>query len=117
MFRTILIPAISLTIALGAMASARAEATLYEEMQARQEEKLILTSPIAGVENSLWFDYRINVTEAQKELTSDLRRASDTEDVRDAWDEYGHELRHERIHYVKKMEKRGYRQGRVILGG
>ncbi len=47
---------------------------LQEEAFAREQEALIITSPIAGIENSLWFDYRIDVTEAQKELTSDLRR-------------------------------------------
>ena len=89
---------------------------LFEEAVAREEEKRIITSPIAGIENSLWFDYRIDVIEAQKELTSDLRRASDTEDLRDAWEEYGHELKHERIDYIEDMAKRGYRQGNVIVG-
>lgn len=88
---------------------------LHEEQMARAEERLILTSPIAGIENSLWFDYRIDVTEAQKELTSDLRRATDAEDLRDAWEEYGHELRHEREDYIRDMAKRGYRQGTVII--
>ncbi len=82
---------------------------LPEEAAARAEEALILTSPIAGIENRLWFDYRINVTEAQKELTSDLRHAGDIEDRRDAWEEYAVELRHERRHYIKEMAERGYR--------
>lgn len=91
---------------------------LYEEQVARQEEKLILTSPIAGIENKYWFDYRINVVEAQKELSGDLNHASDIEDRRDAWEEYGHELHKERTHYVKKMAKKGYyRTGTVIVGG
>ena len=103
-------------LALGfATVSTAAVPMLYEEQLARAEEALIITSPIAGIENSLWFDYRIDVTEAQKELTSDLRRASDTEDRRDAWDEYAHELKDERIDYIEKMAKRGYRQGRVYL--
>ncbi len=82
---------------------------LYEETLAHQEERRILTSPIAGIENSLWFDYRIDVTEAQKELSSDLRRASDVEDLRDAWEEYAFELRDEREDYVEEMAERGYR--------
>jgi hypothetical protein len=89
---------------------------LYEETRAREEEQLIFLAPIAGVENKVWFNYRANVLETKKELSSDLRRASDTEDLRDAWDEYADELRHERRHYVKKMEKRGFRQGNVIIG-
>lgn len=89
---------------------------LYEEARAREEEQLIMTAPIAGIENNLWFDYRIDVTEAQKELTSDLRRASDTEDLRDAWEEYGTELAHERKDYIHDMGKRGYRMGTVQVG-
>lgn len=90
-------------------ATAHATGILYEETLAREEEQRILTSPIAGIENNLWFDYRIDVTEAQKELSSDLRRASDVEDLRDAWEEYAFELRHEREDYVHDMAQRGYR--------
>ncbi|WP_073976341.1 hypothetical protein, partial [Erythrobacter donghaensis] len=71
--------------------------------------------PIAGIENRLWFDYRINVTEAQKELGSDLRRATDIEDRRDAWEEYAVELKHERVHYIEEMAERGYRMGNAII--
>ena len=60
---------------------------LFEEAYAREEEKRIIAAPIAGIQNSLWFDYRIDVMQAQKELSSDLRRANDTEDRRDAWEE------------------------------
>ncbi|MEX0343015.1 MAG: hypothetical protein AB3N06_10535 [Erythrobacter sp.] len=103
-------------IALGiASATSAAVPMLYEEQVARAEEDLILTHPIAGIENKLWFDYRIDVVEAQKELTSDLRRASDIEDQRDAWSEYAHELKHEREDYVHDMAKRGYRQGTVHI--
>ena len=55
--------------------------------------------------------------EAQKELASDLRHVSDTEDLRDAWEEYRHELAHERRDYVKEMAERGYRYGVVTVGG
>lgn len=82
---------------------------MYEESLARQEEERIIQSPIGGIENSRWYDYRINVGESQKELASDLRHATDTEDQRDAWDEYAGELRHERKDYVKVMAKKGYR--------
>ncbi|MBT8427002.1 MAG: hypothetical protein KJO02_03125 [Erythrobacter sp.] len=88
---------------------------LYEEALARDEEKRIINYPIAGIENSLWFDYRIDITEAQKELRSDQGKADDTEDLREAWEEYAGELRHERKHYIKKMAKRGYRLGEVTV--
>lgn len=89
---------------------------LYEEQAARVEEARIIRSPIAGIENSNWFDYRANVGETKKELSSDLRQAGDTEDRREAWDEYGSELRHERSNYVKAMAKKGYRAPEVYVG-
>lgn len=81
----------------------------FEETLAHEEEARILTSPIAGIENSLWFDYQIDITEARKELASDLRRVSDVEDLREAWEEYALELRGEREDYVKEMAEKGYR--------
>jgi len=103
-------------LALGlATAATAAVPKLHEEQVARAEESLLITAPIGGIENRFWFDYRIDVTEAQKELTSDLRRASDIEDRRDAWEEYAHELKHERFHYIEEMAERGYRMGRVII--
>lgn len=89
---------------------------MYEEAYAREEERQIFKEPIAGIFNSSWYDYRINVTEAQKELASDLRGADDLEDRRDAWEEYGKELAKERRHYVTTMAKKGYRAGRVYFG-
>jgi hypothetical protein len=104
-------------IALGLLAAAASAAAidLVEERLARAEERLIISAPIAGIENSLWFDYRIDITEAQKELSADLRRASDLEDRRDAWEEYARELRKERIHYIEEMAERGYRSGTVTV--
>lgn len=95
-------------------AAAAAVQTLYEEQLAREEEKLILASPIAGITNSRWFDYRSDILEAQKELNSDLRSASDVEDRRDAWEEYAQELKHERVEYIEDMAEKGYRQGYVV---
>jgi hypothetical protein len=94
---------------LGLASAAGAAEMLHEERVARAEEREILSSPVAGIENALWFNYRIDVTEAQKELTSDLRRADDVENLSDAWEEYAAELRHERRHYVKEMAERGFR--------
>ena len=113
MLKTTAILAIALT---ATAASAVVTPTLYEEARARQEERLVIAQPIAGVENHLWFDYRINVEEARKELSSDLRHSTDTEDLRDAWDEYRVELSHERRHYIKEMGQRGYRYGIVTVG-
>lgn len=104
-------------LALASAASAAVSPTLYEESLARQEEGRIIASPIAGIQNRLWFDYRINVSEAQKELSSDLNHVSDSEDLRDAWEEYRHELAHGRRHYVKEMAERGHRYGIVTVGG
>lgn len=103
-----------LAIGLATAASA-AMPMLYEEQLAHAEEALILDSPIAGIENSRWFDYRNDIGEAQKELTSDLRRSSDLEDTRDAWSEYAHELKHERVDYIEDMAKKGYHDGRVYF--
>lgn len=88
---------------------------LFEEALAREEEKRIFQNPIAGIENKYWFDYRIDITEAQKELHSDLGKADDVEDLRDAWEEYANELRSEREDYTRKMAKRGYRVGTVTV--
>jgi hypothetical protein len=107
--------ALILTAATFGVASQAAIPMLYEEAVAREEEKLIINEPIAGIQNSLWFDYRIDITEAQKELTHDLGKASDIEDLREAWEEYAGELREEREHYVKKMAKKGYRSGTVTV--
>jgi hypothetical protein len=89
---------------------------LDAEIMARAEEKRIINTPIAGIENRFWFDYRIDITEAQKELRSDLNRASDLEDLSDAWEEYANELKGEREDYIEEMEERGYRYVTVTIG-
>ncbi len=109
-------PALALVCAAFTSAHAAvAVGDLHEERLAREEERQILTAPIAGIQNSLWFDYRIDITEAQKELSADLRGASDLEDLRDAWEEYARELRKERKHYIAQMAQRGYRMGTVTV--
>lgn len=111
MNKIILIPLAA--ISLGGVATA-ALPELYEQSMARAEEARIITSPIAGIKNSRWFDYRSDIGEAQKELANDLGGASDVEDRRDAWEEYAHELKNERVEYVTYMAKRGHRYGTVI---
>ena len=102
-------------IALGMAGTATAAIPiLYEKQMARAEESRIIAAPIAGIANSRWYDYRNDIGEAKKELSSDLHRASDLEDTRDAWEEYADELKNERVEYVKYMAKRGHRYGSVI---
>lgn len=72
--------------------------------------------PIAGIYNKPWYGYLADVREAEQELGSDLRRATDAEDQRDAWEEYHHELVDADKDYVKEMRERGYRAGRVTVG-
>ncbi|MDE1466745.1 hypothetical protein [Aurantiacibacter sp. D1-12] len=106
--KTFAITAAVAALTIGSAANANAP-KLYEEQLAMEEEARILQQPIAGIYNSFWFDYRINVVETQEELYSDLRRASDIEDMRDAWEEYAHELRDNRMDYTREMAERGYR--------
>ncbi|QFT78591.1 hypothetical protein [Erythrobacter sp. THAF29] len=59
--------------------------------------------------NSWWLDYKTDISEAERELDSDLRRATDEEDVRDAWEEYHREIADAKHDYRKEMRERGYR--------
>ena len=114
--RNTLIATLALSMGTFSIAGQAAAPLLIEESLAREEEGRIITSPIAGIENKFWFDYRGDINEAQKELSSDLNRASDIEDIRDAWEEYTFELAGERRSYVKEMAERGYRMGTVTIG-
>lgn len=76
----------------------------------------VRNAPIAGVYNSMWFNYLADVQEAEKELASDLRHSTDDEDRRDAWEEYRDELVDADRDYVKEMRERGYRAAVVTVG-
>jgi hypothetical protein len=79
----------------------------------------ILESPLAGVRNNYWYDYRSDVEEAENELRKDLRRAKTAQDRREAWREYNRELRDARSDYTKEMVEKGYinrPRGEVIVG-
>jgi len=78
---------------------------------------VVRSEPIAGVYNKFWYNYLADILEADKELKSDLRRATDQEDIRDAWEEYEHELVDADQDYVEEMRDRNYRIGRVTIGG
>ncbi|WP_395394636.1 hypothetical protein WBP07_05050 [Novosphingobium sp. BL-8A] len=110
-FRSALV-AMAIVPATAAMA---VQPMMYEQKVAQGEEARIIQSPIGGIQNSKWYDYRINVNETRKELASDLRHATDIEDQRDAYSEYASELFQERGKYVKYMSKRGYRVPQVYL--
>lgn len=58
--------------------------------------------------NKFWLDYRTDVSEAERELASDLRRATDAEDRREAYAEYYNELRDAKKDYAEEMTERGY---------
>ncbi|GGA00306.1 hypothetical protein GCM10010923_06110 [Blastomonas marina] len=81
----------------------------YEEEYARVEERAIINVPIAGIENELWFDYRLDVIKAQKKLNEKLREADSIKDERRSWERYANELQKRRIAYVEAMAKLGFR--------
>ena len=56
-----------------------------------------------------------DLSEARRELQSDLRHASNEEDIRDTQEEYRQEVADARRDYVKNMRKRGYTVGEVQL--
>ncbi|WP_077147411.1 hypothetical protein [Sphingopyxis sp. KK2] len=107
----------TLAILLALPASAAVAAVPYASMPAGFERPEIRTAPIAGVVNQYWYNYKADIMEAEKELVSDLRHATDREDRWDAWDEWTQEVTDADKDYVKEMRKKGYRSGRVTVGG
>lgn len=59
--------------------------------------------------NPWWVDYQTDISEAKRELRSDLRRATDYEDRVDAKEEYRREIADAKYDYRKEMAERGYR--------
>ena len=59
--------------------------------------------------NPWWVDYKTDISEAKRELRSDMRRATDLEDRVDAKEEYRREIADARYDYRKEMAERGYR--------
>ena len=98
-------------------ATAAVAAVPYGAMPPGFEAPHIRTSPIAGVVNQQWYNYKADILEAEKELRSDLRHATDREDRWDAWDAWETEVVDADKDYVKEMRKKGYRSGRVTVGG
>ena len=100
-----------LCLAVAGIATAPAIAHVDAESHA-----VVRSDPVAGVYNKFWYNYLADVLEADKELKSDLSRATDREDTRDAWEEYEHELVDADKDYVKEMRERNYVVGRVTIG-
>jgi hypothetical protein len=82
----------------------------------QQRDMEIREDPIAGQYDKHWYNYLTDLLEADKELKSDLRRATDAEDTGDAWEEYENELVDADKDYVEEMRDRNFRVGRVTLG-
>lgn len=71
-------------------------------------------SPAVGdPDNAYWRDYQTDLSEARRELSSDLRRAKKPSDREEAWTEYRRELADARSDYRKEMIEKGYRVGSV----
>ncbi|MDO9368070.1 MAG: hypothetical protein Q7T68_05820 [Sphingopyxis sp.] len=104
----------TLAIALALPATAAVAAVPHSSQPPGFEAPHIRTSPIAGIVNQQWYNYKADILEAEKELTSDLRHSTDREDRWDAWET---EVIDADKDYVKEMRKKGYRSGRVTVGG
>ncbi len=107
----------TLAACLALPATAAVAAVPYGAMPPGFEAPHIRTSPIAGIVNQQWYNYKADILEAEKELRSDLRHATDREDRWDAWDEWQTEVVDADKDYVKEMRDKGYRTGRVTVGG
>src|SRR3546814_12891843 len=73
-------------------ATAAVAAVPYHAMPPGFAAPPIRAEPIAGIVNQYWYNYQPDLLEAEKELSSDLRHATDREDRWDAWDERTTEL-------------------------
>ena len=66
--------------------------------------------------NPYWLDYRTDISEAKRELASDLRHADSESDRDRAWTEYRREIADARSDFRKEMIERGYRVGNITVG-
>lgn len=65
--------------------------------------------------NSYWLDYKTDVSEAERELRKDLKRAKKPSDRREAWAEYHREVADARKDFRKEMREKGYAVGQVTV--
>src|SRR3546814_16324500 len=68
-------------------ATAAIAAVPYHKMPPGFDAPPIRAEPIAGIVNQYWYNYRADILEAEKELSSDLRPATHRDDRRDAWED------------------------------
>ncbi len=73
--------------------------------------------PVYSDYNPYYLDYKTDISEAKRELRSDLRRARDAASREDAWAEYHREVADARNDFRKEMAERGMvvRRGRVTV--
>ncbi len=107
----------TLAVLVALPATAAMAAVPYGSMPTGFDRPEIRMVPIAGVYNQYWYNYKADILEAEKELVSDLRHSTDREDRWDAWDEWTTEVTDADKDYTKEMRKKGYRTGRVTVGG
>jgi hypothetical protein len=65
--------------------------------------------------NSYWLDYKTDISEAERELRKDLRRAKKPSDRREAWAEYHQEIADARKDFRQEMREKGYAVPRVTV--
>ncbi|MGN5373648.1 hypothetical protein [Sphingomonas hankookensis] len=75
------------------------------------------TVPVYSDYNPYYLDYKTDLSEAKRELRSDLARANDAADREDAWAEYRREVADAKHDFRKEMAERGMvvRKGRVTI--
>ncbi len=66
-----------------------------------------LRGPVYSDSNKHYLDYKTDLSEARRELASDLRHADDAADREDAWAEYRREVADARHDFRKEMAERG----------
>ncbi|NNC72312.1 MAG: hypothetical protein HKN78_05485 [Sphingomonadaceae bacterium] len=115
--RTALIPLAMAPLALAMSAAPLGAHPEVGNPPASVDEAVTFDAPIANIRNDYWYDYRSDLEEAEAELYSDLRRATDPEDEQDAWAEYVREIADAADDYAGEMAERGYRSGLVTIGG
>ena len=64
-------------------------------------------APIYSDSNSHYLDYKTDISEAKRELRSDLARADDDADREDAWAEYRREIADAKHDFRKEMAEEG----------
>lgn len=69
--------------------------------------------PKGDADLSYWRDYQTDLSEAKRELRSDLRRAKKPSDRAEAWTEYRREVADAKSDYNKEMVEKGFMRGRV----